>query len=101
MTNFTSRRSFLKSVGVGAAAVGTTASATAQQKKPIQGFEETLTEELVKDDRVEAVRTRMSSSSLARTRSPTCQLDSCRSTSRHVGSSWCCPHQPRSNSFPP
>ena len=77
MTNFTSRRS--KSVGVGAAAVGTTASATAQQKKPIQGFEETLTEELVKDI-ASVVRTRMSSSSLARTRSPTCQLDSCRST---------------------
>lgn len=40
MTDSTSRRSFLQAVGVGAAALGVTASAADKQKKPIQGFEE-------------------------------------------------------------
>ncbi len=40
MNDSTSRRSFLWSAGVGAAALGMTASAAAQKKKPIQGFEE-------------------------------------------------------------
>lgn len=41
MSNSTSRRSFLQTVGLGTAAFGLSASAGAQQKKkPIQGFEE-------------------------------------------------------------
>ncbi len=43
MNDFTSRRSFLQAVGVGAAAVGIAGSASAQQKK-IQGFEEAPTD---------------------------------------------------------
>ncbi|MCA9142351.1 MAG: Gfo/Idh/MocA family oxidoreductase [Planctomycetaceae bacterium] len=43
MTDSTSRRSFLQTVGVGAAAVGLQGSASAQNKK-IQGFEETPTD---------------------------------------------------------
>ncbi len=46
MNDSTSRRSFLWAAGVGAAALGMTASAAAQKKKkkPIQGFEETPTD---------------------------------------------------------
>ena len=44
MNDFTSRRSFLQTVGVGASALGMTTSAVAQQKKPIQGFEEGRTD---------------------------------------------------------
>jgi len=45
MSNSTSRRSFLQSVGLGAAAFGLSGSTLAQQKqKPIQGFEEKPTD---------------------------------------------------------
>ncbi len=45
MSNSTSRRSFMQSVGLGAAAVGWSGSAVAGQKQePIQGFEETPTD---------------------------------------------------------
>lgn len=41
MTNPTSRRSFLQTVGLGAAAVGLGSAASAQEKPKIQGFDET------------------------------------------------------------
>ena len=45
MNDSTSRRSFMQSVGFGAAAVGLTGSAlTQQEQEPIQGFEETATD---------------------------------------------------------
>jgi len=45
LSNSTSRRSFLQSVGLGTAALGLTGSALAQQEqKPIQGFEEAPTD---------------------------------------------------------
>ncbi|MBP89172.1 MAG: oxidoreductase [Planctomycetaceae bacterium] len=44
MNDSASRRSFLQTVGVGAAALGLKGSASAQQKKPIQGFEEAATD---------------------------------------------------------
>ncbi len=46
MNESTSRRSFLRAAGVGAAALGMTAGARAQQPKqqPIQGFEEAATD---------------------------------------------------------
>jgi len=45
MSHSTSRRSFLQTVGLGAAAFGVSGSALAQKKqKPIQGFEEKPTD---------------------------------------------------------
>jgi predicted dehydrogenase len=44
MNDSASRRSILRTAGAGVAALGMTASAAAQQKKPIQGFEEAPTD---------------------------------------------------------